>query len=116
MPVKVLLQDVRKSKGISQNELARLTKMSPQNIQKIEQGDAKSLTFKTLGKFCQALECQPGDLLVYENDTQLDTHPNSDQKKPRVSKSEKEYTHNKTLGFSPNCLIPQMISEVILLG
>jgi putative transcriptional regulator len=41
--------------------------MSPQNIQKIEQGEAKSLTFKTLSRFCQVLQCQPGDLLIYEN-------------------------------------------------
>ncbi len=116
MPVKVLLQEVRKSKGISQNELARLTQMSPQNIQKIEQGDAKSLTFKTLGKFCQALECQPGDLLVYENDTQPESQPNSDEKKQRLSKSQKGYTQNNTLGLSPNCLLPQIISEAILLA
>lgn len=68
MPVKVLLQEVRRSKGLSQNELARLIHMSPQNIQKIEQGDAKSLTFVTLGRLCKALACQPGDLLIYEDD------------------------------------------------
>lgn len=68
MPVKVLLQEVRKSRGLSQNDLARLIQMSPQNIQKIEQGDAKSLTFVTLGRLCKALSCQPGDLLIYEDD------------------------------------------------
>ena len=68
MPVKVLLQEVRKSQGLSQNELARLIQMSPQNIQKIEQGDAKSLTFITLERLCKALGCQPGDLLIYEDE------------------------------------------------
>lgn len=67
MPVKVLLQEVRKSQGLSQNELARLIQMSPQNIQKIEQGNAKSLTFDALERLCQALGCQPGDLLIYED-------------------------------------------------
>ena len=70
MLVKVLLKEVRKTRGLSQNELARLTQMSPQNIQKIEQGEAKSMTFKTLGRFCQALKCQPGDLLVYIDDSE----------------------------------------------
>ena len=74
--MKVLLQEVRKSKGLSQNDLARLTQMSPQNIQKIEQGDAKSLTFITLGRLCKALGCQPGDLLIYEDDP--DGNDNSD--------------------------------------
>jgi putative transcriptional regulator len=68
MAVKVLLQEVRKSRGLSQNDLARLSQMSPQNIQKIEQGDAKSMTFATLGRFCKILKCQPGDLLIYEDD------------------------------------------------
>ena len=67
MPVKVLLQEVRESKGLSQNDLARMTVMSLQNIQKIEQGRAKSVTFKAMSKFCQVLECQPGDLLIYED-------------------------------------------------
>lgn len=66
--MKVLLQEVRRSRGLSQNELARLTRMSPQNIQKIEQGDAKSLTFITLGRLCKVLVCQPGDLLIYEDE------------------------------------------------
>lgn len=70
MLVKVLLKEVRKTRGLSQNELARLTQMSPQNIQKIEQGDAKSMTFRSLARFCQALKCQPGDLLVYIEDSE----------------------------------------------
>lgn len=63
--MKVLLQEVRKSRGLSQNDLARISSMSPQNIQKIEQGDAKSITFQTLERLCKALNCQPGDLLVW---------------------------------------------------
>lgn len=70
--MKVLLQEVRKAKGLSQNELAQLTRMSPQNIQKIEQGDAKSMTFMSLGRFCKILGCQPGDLLIYEDDVEDD--------------------------------------------
>lgn len=70
--MKVLLQTVRKMKGLSQNELALLTRMSPQNIQKIEQGDAKSMTFNALGRFCKVLQCQPGDLLIYEDEPDSD--------------------------------------------
>jgi putative transcriptional regulator len=66
--VKVLLQEVRRANGLSQNELARLTRMSPQNIQRIEQGEAKSLTFATLERLCEVLHCQPGDILIYDSD------------------------------------------------
>ena len=38
---------------------------SLQNIQKIEQGRAASITFDALGRFCKVLECQPGDILEW---------------------------------------------------
>ncbi|NJM90615.1 MAG: helix-turn-helix transcriptional regulator [Hydrococcus sp. RU_2_2] len=101
MPVKVLLQEVRKLKGLSQNELARLTDMSPQNIQKIEQGEAKSLTFKTLERFCKVLNCQPGDLLVYEDD--FDSEP---QKLADSQKEEKTSKRHSKDSDQPNAAHP----------
>ncbi|MGN9304256.1 helix-turn-helix domain-containing protein [Enterococcus faecium] len=32
-------------------------------------GKAKAIRFSTLEKICQVLECQPGDLLTYKNDS-----------------------------------------------
>jgi putative transcriptional regulator len=68
MPVLVTLKKVREGKGLSQNELARRTGYSLQNIQKIEQGRALSITFESLEKFCKVLQCQPGDILYWESD------------------------------------------------
>ena len=65
MPVKILLANVRKERGISQNQLARMIEQSTANIQSIERGRAKSITFATLDKICDALKCQPGDLLCW---------------------------------------------------
>ncbi len=65
MSVQVKLKGVRVAKGFSQNELARRTGFSLQNIQKIEQGRASSITFDALDKFCFVLECQPGDILEW---------------------------------------------------
>jgi putative transcriptional regulator len=65
MPVLVKLKKTREAKGLSQNELARKTGYSLQNIQKIEQGRAASITFDALGRFCEVLECQPGDILEW---------------------------------------------------
>lgn len=100
--MKVLLQEVRKSKGLSQNELARLIHMSPQSIQKIEQGDAKSLTFVTLGRLCKALSCQPGDLMIYENDPDGNDNLESTAKatavnKPRHQGEADETKHRKRI-------------------
>ena len=116
MPVKVLLQEVRKSRDLSQNELARLTKMSPQNIQKIEQGEAKSLTFKTLTKFCQVLECQPGDLLVYEENLEVSKQINLNESQEQLNKkrkSDKLKDKHDCSTTKTNSFLPSMASIVI---
>ncbi|MBW4580638.1 MAG: helix-turn-helix domain-containing protein [Tildeniella nuda ZEHNDER 1965/U140] len=64
MPVEIRLKQVREAKEISQNELARRIKMSPQNIQKLEQGRAKGVQLDTLDMLCDALDCEIQDILV----------------------------------------------------
>lgn len=116
MTVKVLLQEVRKSKGLSQNELARLTSMSPQNIQKIEQGEAKSLTFKTLSKFCRVLKCQPGDLLMYEDELEANTQKsliNSSERSGQDTKSQKLVEKKDYLQIGASGLFPKVITQTI---
>ena len=62
--MKIVLQEVRKSRGLSQNELARAIEVSPQHIQKIEYNRVKSIPLDTLNRLCTALNCNPGDLLI----------------------------------------------------
>ena len=68
MTVKVLLKQIREIRGLSQNKLAQIMTMSLQNIQRIEYGDAKSIPLETLDRLCEALDCQPGDLLIKVDD------------------------------------------------
>ena len=68
MTVKVLLKQIREKRGLSQNKLAQMMTMSLQNIQRIEYGDAKSIPLETLDRLCEALDCQPGDLLIKVDD------------------------------------------------
>ncbi|MFB2982495.1 helix-turn-helix domain-containing protein [Microseira sp. BLCC-F43] len=64
MPVEIRLKQVRESRELSQYELAKLIDMSPQNIQKLEQGRAKGIQLDTLDALCEALNCEIQDLLV----------------------------------------------------
>lgn len=66
--MEIRLSQVREERGVSQDQLARMIEQSRTNIQNIERGRAKSITFATLGKLCAALECQPGDLFRYVPD------------------------------------------------
>ena len=59
----MLAKRKRKSK-----ELAQHVGITEQNISLIRSGRAKGVRFSTLNKICEFLDCQPGDLLVYEPD------------------------------------------------
>ncbi|NOT63526.1 MAG: helix-turn-helix transcriptional regulator [Acidobacteria bacterium] len=47
--------------------LAQITEIHETQIGKLKNGKAKSISFETLDKLCEALNCEPGDLLVRVN-------------------------------------------------
>lgn len=50
------------------NDLALSVGITPQNLSVLKSGRAKAIRFSTLEAICQTLECQPGDILLYEKD------------------------------------------------
>ncbi len=66
MVVKVKLKEMRERKGVSQNALARALNMSLANVQKIEYGKAKSMSFELADRLCDVLECEIQELLHRE--------------------------------------------------
>ena len=50
---------------MSVTELAERVGITIANISILKNGKAKALKISTLAKLCQALDCQPGDLLEY---------------------------------------------------
>ena len=79
MSVKILLDEVRDKRGVSQDQLARMIGQSRTNIQSIERGRSKSITFSTLDKICRALKCQPGDLFIWVSDEAEDLKDKNDK-------------------------------------
>ncbi|MDD6551992.1 MAG: helix-turn-helix transcriptional regulator [Prevotellaceae bacterium] len=53
---------------ISSNELAEKIGITPANLSILKTGKAKAIRFSTLSAICEALDCQPGDLLEYDPD------------------------------------------------
>jgi putative transcriptional regulator len=49
-------------------ELAERVDITISNLSNLKTGKALAIRFSTLEKICEALDCQPGDLLVYESD------------------------------------------------
>lgn len=52
---------------MSVTELAERVGITIANMSVLKNGKAKALKISTLVKLCEALECQPGDLLEYRN-------------------------------------------------
>ena len=50
---------------ISLSELAEKIDITPANLSILKTGKAKAVRFSTLEASCQALDCQPGDILEY---------------------------------------------------
>lgn len=50
-------------------ELAERIGFTEANISLLKSGKVKGVRFETLEKICEALDCQPGDLLEYRQGT-----------------------------------------------
>ena len=53
---------------MSSGELAQRVGITAANLSILKTGKAKAIRFSTLEALCQALDCQPGDLLEYVPD------------------------------------------------
>ncbi|MBO5547116.1 MAG: helix-turn-helix transcriptional regulator [Bacteroidales bacterium] len=53
---------------MSSGELAQRVGITAANLSILKTGKAKAIRFSTLEALCQALDCQPGDLLEYRPD------------------------------------------------
>jgi putative transcriptional regulator len=57
---------------MSVGELANRVGITLANMSILKTGKAKAIKVSTLAKLCEALDCQPGDLLAYEREDQKD--------------------------------------------
>lgn len=66
MPIVVTLDVMLARRKMRSKDLARHVGITEQNISLLKSGKVKGMRFETLEKICEILDCQPGDLLVYE--------------------------------------------------
>ena len=53
---------------MSSGELAEKIGITQANLSILKTGKAKAIRFSTLEAICEALDCQPGDILEYRED------------------------------------------------
>lgn len=68
MPIILRLDRVMADRKMSLNELAAKVGIANVNLSKIKTGKVSAIRFSTLEAICEALDCQPGDLLEYQKD------------------------------------------------
>ncbi len=68
MPIIINLDVVMAERNISLNELSARVGLTLANLSILKTGKAKAVRFTTLEAICKALDCQPGDILVYQPD------------------------------------------------
>ena len=56
-------------------ELAERIGISEQNVSLLKSGKVRGVRFGTLGRICEVLDCQPGDLLEYRAEDEDDVQP-----------------------------------------
>lgn len=68
MKIIVRLDVVLAKRKMTSKDLAERVGISQQNLSVLRSGKARGVRFNTLGAICKALECQPGDLLEYDDE------------------------------------------------
>ena len=68
MPIIVNLDVMMAKRKMSLNELSEKVDLTLSNLSILKTGKAKAIRFSTLESICNALDCQPGDLLEYVNE------------------------------------------------
>ena len=66
MPIIVQLDIMLARRKVKSKDLAEHVGITEANMSLLKQGKVKGVRFDTLEKICDYLQCQPGDLLVYE--------------------------------------------------
>jgi len=69
MSIIVRLDVVMAKQKIRLNELAKQLDITEANLSNLKNGKVKAIRFETLNKLCKILNCQPGDILEYQENT-----------------------------------------------
>ena len=67
MAIIINLDVMLATRKIRSKELAEAIGITEQNLSILKTGKAKAIRLTTLNAICEYLDCQPGDILVYED-------------------------------------------------
>ncbi|MEL7128749.1 MAG: helix-turn-helix transcriptional regulator [Pseudomonadota bacterium] len=72
MGIRVTLDRVLLDRRMSLTELSERVGVTLANLSILKTGKAKAVRFSTLEALCRELGCQPGDILVYDDENGME--------------------------------------------
>jgi putative transcriptional regulator len=87
MAILVTLDDVLHDRRMTLSELAERVDITLANLSILKTGKARAIRFSTLDAICEALSCQPGDILRFEPGEAEDGQPETAKKAVRPERS-----------------------------
>jgi putative transcriptional regulator len=66
VPIIVTLDDMLHDRRMTLTQLGEKVEMTLANLSILKTGKARAIRFSTLEAICEALACQPGDILRFE--------------------------------------------------
>lgn len=68
MAIRIELDVMLARRKMSMTELSTRVGITMANLSVLKNGKAKAVRFSTLEAICRELDCQPGDILIYEKE------------------------------------------------
>lgn len=68
MPIVIRLDEVMDRRKMSLTELSQAIDITLANLSILKTGKARAVRFSTLEAICKTLDCQPGDILGFEEE------------------------------------------------
>ena len=66
MAIIITLDIMLAKRKMRSKELAQIIGITTANLSILKSGKAKAMRFSTLNAICEALDCQPADIITYE--------------------------------------------------
>ena len=73
--IEIRIDELLKNRGRTFYWLAKETGISHTTLWRLKKGKALGINFETLEKMCEALKCQPGDVLSHTNRKKISKRP-----------------------------------------
>jgi putative transcriptional regulator len=86
MPITVKLDDLLHDRRMTLTDLADRIGLTLANLSILKTGKARAIRFSTLEAICEALSCQPGDILRFESEEAEDEQQLAPPIKRRASR------------------------------